>query len=225
MNQIVLEGEHLSKSFRHTGIIQTVLSDVSISLRQGEMAAIKGKSGNGKSTLLNILATLLSSDSGRVLFQGQDLQTMSQSDQARYRRQNLGYIPQNLYLLSDRNCFQNIELSLNYSCLDQKSRRERVAEIAEQIGILSLLDKSPQQLSRGERQRVAIARALVKSPQILLADEPTSSLDEETEQLVLTAMEALKIKGTCILVSTHEDSLAQRCDCQYLLHQGRLNLI
>ena len=139
------------------------------------MTAIRGKSGNGKSTLLNILAATMMADSGEVLYGDIDLQKLSNAERARYRREKVGYIPQNLYLLDDRNVFMNIALPLQYSGEKKERIRKKVEEVAKWFDIKDLLGKLPQTLSRGEKQRVAICRSIVKIPEILFADEPTAS--------------------------------------------------
>ena len=184
------------------------------------MTAIRGKSGNGKSTLLNILAATMRADSGEVLYGDIDLLKLSNAERARYRREKVGYIPQNLYLLDDRNVFMNIALPLQYSGEKKERIRKKVEEVAKWFDIIFLLGKAPQTLSRGEKQRVAICRSIVKIPEILFADEPTGSLDEENEQLVLELFKALKDKGTTIVLTTHDDSVSQICDEVY--HIGSL---
>lgn len=179
------------------------------------MLAIRGKSGNGKSTLLNILAATMMADSGEVLYRDIDLQKLSNIKRARYRREKVGYIPQNLYLLDDRNVFMNIALPLHYSRESKRQIKEKVEEIAEKFDINHLLGKEPKTLSRGERQRVAICRSIIKIPEILFADEPTGSLDEENEQIVLEAFRYLKTQGTTIVLATHDDSVSEICDEVY----------
>lgn len=212
MKDIILETKDLCKSFKHIGGTQKVLNQMNLQIHRGKMIAIRGKSGNGKSTLLNILAATMRADSGEVLYGDIDLQKLSNTERARYRREKVGYIPQNLYLLDDRNVFMNIALPLQYSGEKKLDIRKKVEEIAEWFDIMFLLDKAPRTLSRGEKQRVAICRSIVKIPEILFADEPTGSLDEENEQLVLKTFKYLKAQGTTIVLSTHDDSVSQICD-------------
>lgn len=215
MKDIILEAKDLCKSFKHFGETQKVLNKINLQIYKGEMIAIRGKSGNGKSTLLNILSTTMTADSGEVLYAGIDLQKLSNIDRARYRRERVGYIPQNLYLLDDRNVFMNIALPLQYSGEKKERIRKKVEEAAGWFDIMFLLDKVPKTLSRGEKQRVAICRSIVKIPEILFADEPTGSLDEENEQLVLKVFKYLKDQGTTIVLATHDDSVSQICDEVY----------
>ncbi|MEZ3463061.1 MAG: ABC transporter ATP-binding protein [Lachnospiraceae bacterium] len=215
MKDIILETKKLCKRFKRPGGTQTVLNKVNLQIYRGEMTAIRGKSGNGKSTLLNILAATMRADSGKVLYGDIDLQRLSNAGRARYRREKIGYIPQNLYLLDDRNVFMNIALPLQYAGEKKENIRKKVEEAAEWLDIVSLLGKAPQTLSRGEKQRVAICRSIVKIPEILFADEPTGSLDEENEQLVLEMFQSLKIQGTTIVLTTHDDSVSQICDEVY----------
>lgn len=219
MKDIILETKDLCKSFKRPGGTQTVLNKMNLQIYEGKMLAISGKSGNGKSTLLNILAATMMADSGAVLYRNTDLQKLSNSQRARYRRERVGYIPQNLYLLDDRNVFMNIALPLQYSGEKKERIKKRVEEVAEWFDLMFLLGKAPQTLSRGEKQRVAICRSIVKIPEILFADEPTGSLDEENEQLVLEMFKYLKIQGTTIVLATHDDSVSQICDEVYHIHQ------
>ena len=215
MNDIILETKELCKSFKRQGGTQIVLNRINLQIYKGKMLAIRGKSGNGKSTLLNILAATMMADSGEVLYRDIDLQKLSNIKRARYRREKVGYIPQNLYLLDDRNVFMNIALPLHYSRESKRQIKEKVEEIAEKLDINHLLGKEPKTLSRGERQRVAICRSIIKIPEILFADEPTGSLDEENEQIVLEAFRYLKTQGTTIVLATHDDSVSEICDEVY----------
>lgn len=215
MNDIILETKELCKSFKRQGGTQIVLNRINLQIYKGKMLAIRGKSGNGKSTLLNILAATMMADSGEVLYRDIDLQKLSNIKRARYRREKVGYIPQNLYLLDDRNVFMNIALPLHYSRESKRQIKEKVEEIAEKFDINHLLGKEPKTLSRGERQRVAICRSIIKIPEILFADEPTGSLDEENEQIVLEAFRYLKTQGTTIVLATHDDSVSEICDEVY----------
>lgn len=215
MNAIILETKELCKSFKRQGGTQIVLNRINLQIYKGKMLAIRGKSGNGKSTLLNILAATMMADSGEVLYKDIDLQKLSNNKRARYRRETVGYIPQNLYLLDDRNVFMNIALPLQYARESKRRIKEKVEEIAEKFDINHLLGKEPKMLSRGERQRVAICRSIIKIPEILFADEPTGSLDEENEQIVLEAFRYLKTQGTTIVLATHDDSVSKICDEVY----------
>ena len=222
MIDLILETKDLCKSFKRPGGTQTVLDKLNLQIYKGKMTAIRGKSGNGKSTLLNILAATMMADSGEVFYRDIDLQKLSNAERARYRRERVGYIPQNLYLLEDRNVFMNIALPLQHSCEKKERIRKKVEEVAEWFDIKFLLGKAPQTLSRGERQRVAICRSIVRIPEILFADEPTGSLDEENERLVLEMFENLKRQGTTIILATHDDTVSQICDEVYHIgHSGK----
>lgn len=212
MKDIILETKDLCKSFKGPSGTQKVLNKMNLQIYKGKMIAIRGKSGNGKSTLLNILAATMMADSGEVFYRDIDLQKLSNTERARYRRERVGYIPQNLYLLDDRNVFMNIALPLQYSGEKKERIRKKVEEVAEWFDIKFLLDKVPQKLSRGEKQRIAICRSIVKMPEILFADEATGSLDEENEQLVLEMFKYLKGQGTTIVLATHDDTVSQICD-------------
>lgn len=217
MQEIIMETKKMCKSFKSPSGIDKVLEEIDLQINKGEMVVIKGKSGKGKSTLLNILAATMMADSGEVLYKNRDLQKMSNSKRAEYRRKSVGYIPQNLYLLNDRNIFMNIALPLQYANEEKNRIRCKVEEVAEWFDIRYLLKKTPQTLSRGEKQRVAICRAIVMQPEILFADEPTGSLDGENEQLVLEMFKILKKKSTTLVVTTHDDTVTRICDTLYKL--------
>ena len=221
MTDIILETIDVCKNFKRSGGVQKVLDNVNLRIYKGEAFAIRGKSGNGKSTLLNIMSATLKADSGNVLYKGVDLQKLSNMERARYRREKIGYIPQNLYLLDDRNVFMNIALPLQYYGEQKGKIQKRVETIAEWFDIKFLLDKEIRTLSRGEKQRVAICRAIIKQPDILFADEPTGSLDEENEQLVLEMFQYLKEKGTTLVLATHDDTVSRMCDKVYHIKSSR----
>lgn len=215
MGEILIETKNLCKKFKGARTDKIVLDNLDLKVYQGEMLSIRGKSGNGKSTLLNILAATMKADKGEVIFKNCDLQKLSNRERANYRRENISYIPQNLYLLNDRNVFMNIALPLTYQKEDRRKIREKVEEMASYFEIDSLLYNSTKDLSRGEKQRVAICRAVVKNSELIIADEPTGSLDEENERIVMQMFRILKKKGKTIIIATHDDSVSNMCDDVY----------
>ena len=215
MSNIILEAKNVCKSFGKREKKQIVLNNMNLTVNKGSMIAIKGKSGNGKSTLLNILALMMMADSGNVLYNGIDLQQLSNSERAKDRKECIGYIPQNLYLLDDRNVYMNIALPLQYAGENKNIIKKKVYSIAEEFDITHLLYKKSHMISRGEKQRVAICRSIIKMPEILFADEPTGSLDEENEKIVLRMFENLRKAGTTVVLTTHDDTVASMCDTVY----------
>ncbi len=217
MIEPILKLENINKSFKKAGSTQTVLKNVMLQIREGEIVGIRGKSGSGKSTLLNILSATLMADSGKMIFNGKDMHTATNKERARYRSSYVGYIPQNLYLLDDRNVFNNIALPLQYLKLDKKHIEKRIHSLSSELGIHALLKKEIKTLSGGEKQRVALCRAIVKKPKLLFADEPTSSLDAENITLVLDLFHKMQNHGTTLIIATHDDIVSNICDTTYML--------
>lgn len=216
----ILELNNVSKSFKSGPERQTVLYDISAKFETGKITSIRGKSGSGKSTLLNILAAATYADTGNVLFNGKDLQSTSIKYREKYRRDTIGYIPQNLYLLDDRNVFWNIALPLQYLAMTKNNIYSFVMNISKRLEIENLLAKEICTLSGGEKQRVAICRALIKNPKIILADEPTGSLDPQNESKVIELFQGLNSNGTTIVLSTHDESVSAICDYSYTIENG-----
>ena len=197
------------------------LRGVNLTVAQGEKLAIMGKSGCGKSTLLNILGALLSMDQGEYLFNGARQNLANAKSLTRFRREKVGFVMQYFALVDDLTVEKNIALPLRYQRIKGKEIRQRVHEAMEAMGILDKRKKMPDQLSGGQKQRVAIARALVKKPSLLLADEPTGALDEETGRQVLSVFDQLNQSGMTIVVVTHDGAVAKRCDRVLLMQDGR----
>jgi putative ABC transport system ATP-binding protein len=221
--ETIIELNGITKTFKQRDFTQTVLENLNLHISKGQSIAIRGKSGCGKSTLLNILAATQTIDAGEMIFQGQDIQKLSNKVQALYRSTSIGYIPQNLYLLDDRDVFANIALPLQYLELGKREIRDRVESLARDLGIEKLLPKHISRLSGGERQRVAICRAVIKKPPILLADEPTGSLDEENEDIILNIFRELQNEGSTLVIATHDETVSSRCDVSYKLARGSLH--
>lgn len=219
----IIQLNNIKKKFVHSGFSQTVLEEVNMNAYKGDFIAIRGKSGCGKSTLLNILAAAQLADSGEMLFNGRDMQNLSNKERAKYRRSFIGYIPQNLYLLEDRDVFNNIALPLQYLKLGKNQIKSMVDSLAYELGIQSLLKKNVNILSGGEKQRVAICRAVIKNPLILLADEPTGSLDDENEKIILDIFSKMREKGSTVIAATHDDAVSDRCNAIYRVSDGHLD--
>jgi ABC-type lipoprotein export system ATPase subunit len=199
------------------------LRDVSFSIARGSFTAVVGPSGCGKSTLLGLLGGIDRVDSGMLLVEGFDLGRASRGELVSYRRSMVGIVFQSFNLLPSLTALENVESGLELPGVRSADRRRRSRELLDRVGLARLADRFPTQLSGGEQQRVAIARALVREPRLLLADEPTGSLDEESGEIVLTAMQDLQRDlGTTCVVDTHQASLAERADAVIHLRDGRL---
>lgn len=197
------------------------LEDVSFQLEAGELALLTGRSGAGKSTLLNLIAVLDRPDAGRIVVDGVSLDELP--DPARYRREVVGFVFQLHHLIGALNAEENVEIPLLATRVPTPERRERARLALEQVGMATRAHHRPAQLSGGERQRVAVARALVNRPRLLLADEPTASLDEESAEELLALLGGLRTAAGCTILLVSHDPVAPSHATRVLrMHDGRL---
>ncbi len=196
------------------------LRGVDASIHQGEFVALVGPSGSGKSTLMAILGCLDSPTSGRYALDGQWVESLSRKELARVRNEKIGFVFQYYNLLPRASVLRNVELPLLYAGVSRKERSARARELLEKVGILDKAKELPSALSGGQRQRVAIARALANRPALILADEPTGSLDSNTGAEVLGLFEALHQQGHTIVIVTHDPGIAARAERRIELHDG-----
>ena len=200
-----------------------VLRDVNFDVQDGEIVSIIGKSGSGKSTLLHILAGFMTPESGEIKVKGIETSTFNETDNAEFRLNNYGFIFQNFQLMPGLNAFENVELPLKLKGIEKAERREKVEKLMKYVGLTEVQDHYPNELSGGQQQRVSIARALITDPPIILADEPTGSLDSETEQEILLLIQSLnKNRGITFVIITHDDEVAQTANRVYTMHDGEL---
>ena len=200
-----------------------VLEDITLYVKQGEIAAILGKSGSGKSTLLNILAGFMVPESGAVAVGGQEISSLKESEMADFRLKNFGFIFQSFQLMPGLNAFENVELPLKIKGMKAPERRAAVEKLMMEVGLSEVAAHYPNELSGGQQQRVSIARALITNPPVILADEPTGSLDSETEQEILDLIRSLnRDLGVTFVIITHDDEVAGIAHRQYQLHDGKL---
>jgi ABC-type lipoprotein export system ATPase subunit len=213
----VLEARSVSKAFGSV----TALTDLDFSIAPGEWVAIVGPSGSGKTTMLQLLGSLEVPDSGSVLYKGTNLTNMGSLSV--YRRQAVGMVYQLHNLLPHLDVAGNVEVALYGSHLRGKRRAARVAEVLEQVALTDLHDRKPPELSGGERQRVAIARAISNRPEVLLADEPTGSLDPHNVWRLVSLFARLRSeRGMSIVMVTHDQEVAHMADRRLVLKDGRL---
>lgn len=204
---------NLSKIFRTEELETKALSDISMTINQGEFVTIMGASGSGKSTLLNIVGLLDSATSGSYELLNQQMIGLKEQEKSKVRKQNIGFIFQNFNLIDELTVFDNIELPLIYNNVSAAERKKKVAAIAERLNISHRLKHYPQQLSGGQQQRVAVARALINDPKIILADEPTGNLDSKNGNEVMELLSDLHAQGSTIVMVTHSEydaSFSQR---------------
>ena len=202
-----------------------ILKDVSFRLEPGEVVAVVGPSGSGKTSLLMVLGGLERATSGRIVVAGSDISGMNEDQLAIFRRRNLGILFQNFHLIPSMTALENVTLSLEIADPSRpyKAMRDEAAAWLAQVGLTERLDHLPNALSGGEQQRVGLARAMVTSPHLLLADEPTGNLDQETGAKVIEMMFGLaREKGTAILLVTHDNALASRADRLLRMNRGVL---
>ena len=221
MTDSIISVEQVCKSVTDsTGSLQ-ILRDIDFALKAKETAAIVGASGSGKSTLLSIVAGLDTPTSGTVRLAGQDLFAIDEDDRAALRAQKVGFVFQSFQLLGNLTALENVMLPLELA--DRKDARAAATEMLGRVGLSQRLNAYPKVLSGGEQQRVALARAFVVRPAVLLADEPTGSLDFATGEKIMELMFDLnREQGTTLVLVTHDKSIAARCDRRITIEAGRM---
>lgn len=198
------------------------LSHVSFQVEEGEYVAIMGESGSGKTTLLNILAALDKPTSGNVCLDGKDLSRIKEADIAAFRRDNLGFVFQDFNLLDTFSLEDNIYLPLVLSRKNPKEMKQRLAPIAEQLGITEILKKYPYEVSGGQKQRAAVARALITDPKLILADEPTGALDSRATDELLQLFGRINRSGQTIVMVTHSVKAASHASRVLFIKDGEV---
>jgi len=189
------------------------LNGATRSIKKGEMCAIMGKSGSGKSTLLYVMAGLNKVDSGEYEFAGNRVNLKNPNALSKFRRDNIGLVVQNFALIEDQTVFYNVALPLKYLGVKKKEIRRRVEEMLKLLEIDDKATNYPGQLSGGQQQRVSIARALIKEPEVILADEPTGSVDEATEDNIMALFRKVNTElGKTVVIVTHDDKVGMLCD-------------
>jgi putative ABC transport system ATP-binding protein len=221
MTDPLIRVSHLSKSVQDASGTLDILRDIDFTLNPRETAAIVGASGSGKSTLLSIMAGLDTPTQGTVWMAGQDLFMLDEDARAQWRARHLGFVFQSFQLLSHLTAWENVMLPLELAGV--AGARAAARDMLERVGLGQRLNHTPRVLSGGEQQRVALARAFVVQPAVLLADEPTGSLDHATGAQVMDLMlELNRERGTTLVLVTHDPVLAARCDHRLLIEAGRL---
>jgi lipoprotein-releasing system ATP-binding protein len=218
-----IEVSALSKSYEVGGRRLSVLRDLDLALERGEMVAIVGASGVGKSTLLHVLGGLDPPDSGTVRIDRVDLRALADADRVAFRNQYVGFVFQFHHLLPEFTALENAEMPMRIARKPVSECRARASALLQTVGLADRVDHRPSMMSGGEQQRVAIARALVMQPALLLADEPTGDLDEHTaDSLHALLRDMHRDSGLTSLIATHNPRLAAACDRIYRLEDGKL---
>jgi len=218
-SKYALEVSSAEKSF---GSVQ-VLKGVNLSIKVGERIALMGPSGSGKSTLLNCISGIEELDSGKIHLNGNSVSDLDNNGLEKLRRESIGYVFQSFHLLPTLTAFENIELPAQLINMPKDERKEKVDDMLESVGLSHRSDHKPDALSGGERQRVAIARALIHNPSLVLADEPTGSLDTKSGEGILTLLEKLSVdRGVTLLMVTHDRTSARICNRVISIQDGSL---
>lgn len=223
---LALEAHEIHKSFPNGSDRVDVLKGVTFQLRKGETVTIQGTSGSGKTTFLNIISGLEALDSGELFWHGNRIDGLSTSRLAALRAEQIGMVFQAYYLLPEINVLDNVILAARLTGKPGQEDRDRARELLVRVGLEERLSYSVEKLSGGERQRVAIARALLNHPHLVLADEPTGNLDEETgDSVIELLLDIAREEGTSLILVTHNAVHARKTDKRYRLHFGKLETI
>lgn len=223
MNNYLLECQNINKFYQEGENQTQVLKGVSFAMKPQELVAIVGSSGSGKSTLLHTLGGLDQPSSGEVFIKGQSLQKASESELAKLRNQNLGFVYQFHHLMADFTALENVMMPMLIGRQNKTEAKDRAEKILGAVGLSHRITHHPSALSGGERQRVAIARALVNNPALVLADEPTGNLDHKTTESIFELIQTLNAEqNIAFLLVTHDMSLAQKLSRCLTMQDGIL---
>lgn len=219
----LVEIKNLTKHYHKGGQTIKPLDGVTLDIEQGEFISLMGASGTGKSTLLNVVASIDKPDEGSVTIGGTEITTMTRTQLAAWRAANIGYIFQTHNLIPVLTAYENIEMPLLLLKMSKAERRKRIEIAMAAVDLLDRADHYPRQLSGGQEQRVGIARAIVANPRVVVADEPTGDLDPETSEQILGLLKRLNDElNTTSLMVTHDTAAAAIADRQFQLVQGKL---
>ncbi len=223
MSEVMLSAAGVEKSYVAAGQRLHILRGLDLEVRRGEMVAIMGASGVGKSTLLHVLGGLDRSDAGAIAVGGFDVSSADDAARVAFRNKHVGFVFQFHHLLPEFTALENVEMPLRIARVGGAEARPLAQRLLERVGLGERLDHRPGMLSGGEQQRVAVARALVRQPALLLADEPTGDLDERTGDALHTLLRDMHREfGLTAVMATHNPRLAEQCDRVLRLEQGRL---
>ena len=220
---LLVEVVGLSKSYVRGDQVVPVLTDINLTIREGDFVALMGPSGSGKSTLLNLIAGIDKPDAGRIAIAGEDITLFSDAELADWRARSVGFVFQFYNLMPVLTAFENVELPLQLTDLSRAERRERVDLLLDMVGLADRVRHYPNELSGGQQQRVAIARALVTDPLLVIADEPTGDLDRQSAADILKLLDRLNVElGKSIVMVTHDPRAAEAAHHLIYLDKGQL---
>jgi putative ABC transport system ATP-binding protein len=219
----MIKTEKLCKSYNHHLRHEVhAIYDINLEISKNSLVVLTGPSGSGKTTLLNIIGTLDRPTAGKVFMYGHDITSFSDIALSRLRREKIGFIFQDFHLIPRLSSWENVSYPLIPLGINFNERFERARLLLEKVRLGDRLDHSPEELSGGQQQRVAIARALVNNPEIIIADEPTSNIDDETSMQILEFLKELKSRGTTIIIVTHDPRFEKVADVIFKMKNGRI---
>jgi len=224
-NHVIAEVQHVQKLYQKSKDAPVVraLRGVDLAIGRGQSIAIMGPSGSGKSTLMNVLGCLDRPTSGRYLISGKDVQTLDDAELSRIRGKYVGFVFQAFNLITQLTVLDNVQVPLFYQGVPPAKRKIIAQQAIERVGLAERAEHRPTELSGGQMQRVAIARALVNDPAMILADEPTGNLDSATGQAILEVFRELHEQGMTIVMVTHDEGIAERCQRVVRLMDGLIH--
>lgn len=218
----MIELKNVSKTYNKSKKNEVrALKNASLTVNKGEMLAVTGVSGSGKSTILHIIGCVLKFDSGEYFIDGEDVSRLSESELAKIRNKKIGMVFQNFMLLPDNTALENVEIPLLLANIPKKTRKKRCIEALEKVKMDEAAERSVKELSGGQKQRVAIARAIVNNAEYIIADEPTGALDSKNTEMIYRVLYDISRSGKAVIIVTHDTELAAKCDRQICLLDGK----
>ena len=222
-HEMAISAQDVERVYRSDSGDVQALKRVSFQMRPGQFVALRGRSGSGKTTLLNCLGGLDNPTGGAIRIHGVDISSMDEVERTRWRREQIGFVFQQMGLLSSFSAYENLDVMARLGGVPRRQRRRRILDSLERVGLLDYFEHRPYEMSGGQQQRIAIARALVTAPRLILADEPTSELDSETTRGVLTILqEFARQQGVSILLSSHDPIADEYVDRIIYLRDGQI---
>ncbi|GKX28289.1 ABC transporter ATP-binding protein [Vallitalea longa] len=219
----ILRVENIEKYYGNKGNVTHAINNISFEVQEGEYIGIMGASGSGKTTLLNCISTIDTVTSGKIFIEDKDITTLNSKQVSTFRRKNLGFIFQDFNLLDTLTGYENIAIALTIMKENPKKINGMIKDISNKLSITEILNKYPYQMSGGQKQRVASARAIVTNPSLVLADEPTGSLDSKSSKMLLDSLDKLNNElNTTILMVTHDVFTASYCNRILFIKDGKI---
>lgn len=226
MNGFAVEADGIQKSYRNAALVTPVLAGIDLKVEQGECVFLAGPSGSGKSTLLSILGCILTADEGRLSIFGEEVTRLGARERARFRRERIGFVFQRFHLVDGLSAWENVQVPLDLLGWPKRKARDECLRLLGMVGLEALANRQIYQLSLGQRQRVALARALVANPDLILADEPTASLDFESGHNAMKILRDLsKELGKTTIVVTHDSRIYPMADRILTIEDGRFTMV